>query len=45
MAQAVELTGQKCVACRADSPRVTEAEIGSFHPQVPEWELRMMSAC
>ena len=39
MAQAVELTGQKCVACRADSPRVTEAEIGSFHPQVPEWEL------
>lgn len=39
MAQAVGLTGQKCVACRADSPRVTEEQIASFKPQVPEWEL------
>ena len=39
MVQAAELTGQKCVACRADSPRVTEEQIASFKPQVPEWDL------
>ncbi len=29
----------KCVACRADAPQVTEAEIAQFQPQVPEWQL------
>src|SRR5512135_2978868 len=29
----------KCVACRADSPRVTEAEIAELQPQVPDWQL------
>lgn len=33
------LTQRKCVACRADSPQVTDAEIAELHPQVPEWEL------
>ena len=33
------LLQMKCVACRADSPRVTEAEIVAFQPQVPEWQL------
>ena len=33
------LTRMKCVACRADSPRVTEAEIAAFQPQVPNWQL------
>jgi len=33
------LTQQKCVACRKDSPRVTEAEIAELHPQIPEWAL------
>ena len=33
------LTRMKCVACRADSPRVTEAEIAAFQPQVPDWQL------
>ena len=34
-----ELTGMKCVACRRDAPKVTEAEIAEYHPQVSEWEL------
>lgn len=34
-----QLTGMKCVACRADSPRVTEAEIAEFRPQVPDWQI------
>lgn len=33
------LTSMKCVACRADSPRVTEAEIAEFKPQIPEWQI------
>ena len=32
-----ELTKEKCTACRRDSPRVTEAEIGELRPQIPEW--------
>jgi 4a-hydroxytetrahydrobiopterin dehydratase len=34
-----KLTQMKCVACRRDAPRVTDAEIGEFHPQVPDWEI------
>lgn len=33
------LTQEKCVACRADSPHVTDEEIAGLHPQVPEWKL------
>jgi 4a-hydroxytetrahydrobiopterin dehydratase len=33
------LVEMKCVACRADSPRVTEIEIAQFKPQVPDWQL------
>ena len=33
------LTQEKCVACRRDSPRVTDAEIAELHPQVADWEL------
>ncbi len=34
-----QLTGEKCVACRRDSPPVTEAEVTELTPQVPEWEM------
>ena len=34
-----ELTQEKCVACRADAPHVTDREISELHPQVPEWKL------
>jgi 4a-hydroxytetrahydrobiopterin dehydratase len=34
-----ELTGERCEACRRDSPRVTEAEIAELKPLIPEWEL------
>lgn len=33
------LASEKCVACRRDSPRVTEQEIAEFHPIVSDWEL------
>jgi 4a-hydroxytetrahydrobiopterin dehydratase len=33
------LTKEKCTACRRDSPRATEAEIGELKPQIPEWTL------
>lgn len=33
------LTQEKCVACRADSPHVTEEEVAWLHPQVAEWKL------
>ena len=33
------LTGMKCVACRRGAPKVTEAEIAEYHPQVSEWDL------
>jgi 4a-hydroxytetrahydrobiopterin dehydratase len=33
------LTSERCVACRPDSPRVTEAEVAELHPQTPDWQL------
>ena len=33
------LLQQKCVACRADSPSVTEQEIAELHPQVSQWQI------
>ncbi|MSQ07343.1 MAG: 4a-hydroxytetrahydrobiopterin dehydratase [Dehalococcoidia bacterium] len=35
----VMLTQEKCVACRADSPHVTEPDAGALRAQTPEWEL------
>lgn len=35
----VDLTGEKCVACRADAPRVTEAESQELRRQIPGWTL------
>jgi 4a-hydroxytetrahydrobiopterin dehydratase len=34
-----DLTGERCVACRRDSPRVTPEEIAELSPQVAEWGL------
>ncbi len=33
------LTEMKCVACRGGEPTVTDAEIASFMPQIPSWQL------
>ncbi len=33
------LTQEKCVACRADAPHVTEGDIAELHPEVSEWKL------
>ncbi len=35
-----QLERERCVACRADSPHVTDPEVAELHPQVPEWTLR-----
>ena len=34
-----DLAGKKCVACRADAPRVTREEVKRFMPQLPQWNL------
>ena len=33
------LRQERCVACRRDSPRVTDEEIAELKPQIPEWSL------
>ncbi len=33
------LSAERCVACRRDSPRVTEAEVGDLKRQLPDWQL------
>lgn len=33
------LVKEHCVACRADSPRVTEQEIAELKPLIPEWQI------
>jgi 4a-hydroxytetrahydrobiopterin dehydratase len=33
------LSAERCVACRRDSPRVTEAEIAELGREVPDWQL------
>jgi len=33
------LSTERCVACRRDSPRVTEAEIAELRREVPDWQL------
>ena len=33
------LASEKCVACRRDAPRVTDAEIAALRAEVPDWEL------
>lgn len=34
-----QLHAERCVACRPDSPRVSEREIAELHPQVPQWTI------
>ena len=33
------LLGERCVACRPDSPRVTNQEIADLMPLIPEWTI------
>jgi 4a-hydroxytetrahydrobiopterin dehydratase len=33
------LSAERCVACRRDSPRVTDAEIVELGREVPDWQL------
>lgn len=33
------LSAERCVACRRDSPRVTETEIADLQREIPDWSL------
>jgi 4a-hydroxytetrahydrobiopterin dehydratase len=33
------LASQTCIACRADSPRATDAETADYMRQLPEWSV------
>ena len=33
------LTQMQCVACRGGEPTLTDAQIGEYHPQVPDWQV------
>ncbi len=33
------LNREKCVACRRDSPKVTDEEVAVLYPQIPDWDL------
>jgi len=33
------LSAERCVACRRDSPHVTEAEIAELKREIPDWHL------
>lgn len=35
-----DLKQMKCTACRKGEPTVTEAEIETFRPQVPGWQIK-----
>ena len=34
-----QLNGEKCIACRRDSPSVTAEEVTQLQPQVSDWDL------
>lgn len=34
-----KLTEMKCIACREDTPPVSEDKLGEYLKQVPEWEI------
>lgn len=34
-----DLKGQRCEACRADSPLATAEERAAWTPQIPDWEI------
>jgi 4a-hydroxytetrahydrobiopterin dehydratase len=39
-----ELTQQKCIACRAGAPKVSEAELPELMPKVPDWQIVIKDA-
>jgi 4a-hydroxytetrahydrobiopterin dehydratase len=36
------LAGERCIACRPDAPRLTDAEIEALLPHVPGWRVVMV---
>ena len=38
------LASERCVACRRESPRVTDEETAELHPSVPDWRLTELDA-
>ena len=34
-----ELSRQHCEACRADAPKISDAELRELMPKIPDWEV------
>ena len=34
-----ELVDMQCVPCRSDSPQVTQEEMQTYLPQIPDWQV------
>jgi 4a-hydroxytetrahydrobiopterin dehydratase len=34
-----QLGSERCVACRSDSPKVTQEEINKLLPEIPDWQI------
>ena len=39
-----ELSKEKCEACRADAPRISDADLGHLMPKIPEWSVVVVEA-
>jgi len=35
----VDLSQQKCEACRADAPRIDDADLKDLMPKIPDWSV------
>ena len=40
IAEAPDLLGEACIACRRDAPRVTAEEAAAMAPLIPDWEQK-----
>ena len=38
----VELSKQTCEACRADAPRISDADLRELMPKIPDWEVTVV---
>lgn len=35
----LELSQQRCEACRADAPRISDADLKNLMPRIPDWSI------
>ena len=39
----MNLSQQKCVACRGDEPMLSDSEVEDLLPQVPDWQVKQVN--